>query len=45
MRNVRYGANAALIHGIDGGFAAVLAACAVVISAAGFVLFPRRDLR
>ena len=40
-----YIANPALVHGIDGGFAAVLAACAVIISAVGFVIFPRRDLR
>ena len=40
-----YIANPALVHGIDGGFTAVLAACAVVISAVGFVIFPRRDLR
>ena len=40
-----YSANIALVHGIDGGLAAVLAASAVVISAAGFVIFPRRDLR
>jgi ABC-2 type transport system permease protein len=40
-----YIANPALVHGIDGGFMAVLAACAVVISAVGFVIFPRRDLR
>ena len=39
-----YSANPALVHGIDGGFAAVLAACAVAISAVGFVIFPRRDL-
>jgi ABC-2 type transport system permease protein len=40
-----YSANPALVHGIDGGFGAVLAACAVVISVVGFVIFPRRDLR
>ena len=40
-----YSANPALVHGIDGGFAAVLAACVVAISAVGFVIFPRRDLR
>jgi ABC-2 type transport system permease protein len=40
-----YSANIALVHGIDGGLAAVLAACAVVISAVGFVIFPHRDLR
>ena len=39
-----YSANPALVHGIDGGFAAVLAACAVAISAVGFAIFPRRDL-
>jgi beta-exotoxin I transport system permease protein len=40
-----YSANTALVSGIDWGFAAVLAACAVAISAVGFVIFPRRDLR
>jgi ABC-2 type transport system permease protein len=40
-----YSANTALVSGIDWGLAAVLVACAVVISAAGFVIFPRRDLR
>lgn len=40
-----YSANAALVNGIDWGFAAVLATCAVTISALGFVIFPRRDLR
>jgi hypothetical protein len=40
-----YGANTALVKGIDWGFAAVLAACAVAISTVGFVIFPRRDLR
>jgi hypothetical protein len=40
-----YIANPALVHGIDGGFAVVLAACAVISSAVGFVIFPRRDLR
>jgi ABC-2 type transport system permease protein len=40
-----YSANTALVSGIDWGFAAVLAACAVVISGVGFVIFPRRDLR
>jgi len=40
-----YGANVALVNGIDWGFAAILAVCAVVISAAGFVIFSRRDLR
>lgn len=40
-----YSANVTLVNGIDWGFAAVLAASAVVISAAGFVIFPRRDLR
>ena len=40
-----YSANIALVHGIDGGLAAVLAASAVAISAVGFVIFPRRDLR
>jgi len=40
-----YSANPAMVHGIDGGSAAVLAACAVTISAVGFVIFPRRDLR
>jgi ABC-2 type transport system permease protein len=40
-----YSANIALVHGIDGGLAAVLAVSAVVISAVGFVIFPRRDLR
>jgi ABC-2 type transport system permease protein len=39
-----YSANPALVRGIDGGFVAVLAACAVVVSAVGFVIFPRRDL-
>jgi ABC-2 type transport system permease protein len=39
-----YGANIALVHGIDGGLAVILAATAVVISVAGFVIFPRRDL-
>jgi len=34
-----------LVNGIDWGFAAVLAASAVVISGAGFVIFSRRDLR
>jgi hypothetical protein len=40
-----YRANTALVSGTDWGFAAVLATCAVAISAAGFVIFPRRDLR
>jgi ABC-2 type transport system permease protein len=40
-----YSANIALVHGIDGGFSAVLASCAIVISAAGFAIFARRDLR
>ena len=40
-----YSANPALVHGLDWGFGAVLAACAVVISAVGFVIFPHRDLR
>lgn len=40
-----YSANVTLVNGIDWGFAAVLAICAVVISAAGFVAFLRRDLR
>lgn len=40
-----FSANVALVNGIDWGFAAVLAACAIVISAVGFVIFPRRDLR
>jgi ABC-2 type transport system permease protein len=40
-----YSANIALVHGIDGGFSAVLAICAIVISAAGFAIFARRDLR
>jgi ABC-2 type transport system permease protein len=40
-----YSANIALVHGIDWGLAAILAACAVIISAVGFVIFPRRDLR
>ena len=40
-----YSANVALVNGIDWGFASVLAASAVVISAVGFVVFPRRDLR
>jgi ABC-2 type transport system permease protein len=40
-----YSANIALVHGIDWGLAAVLAASAVTISAVGFVIFPRRDLR
>ena len=40
-----YSANIALVHGIDGGLAAVLAGCAIVISTVGFVIFPRRDLR
>jgi ABC-2 type transport system permease protein len=40
-----YSANTALVNGIDGGMAAVLAACAVAVSAVGFVIFPRRDLR
>ena len=39
-----YSANVALTHGIDAGFAAVLAACAVITSAIGFIIFPRRDL-
>jgi ABC-2 type transport system permease protein len=39
-----YSANVALINGIDWGFTAVLTECAVVISAVGFVIFPRRDL-
>jgi ABC-2 type transport system permease protein len=40
-----YSANTALVTGIDWGFAAVLAACAAAISAVGFLIFPRRDLR
>jgi ABC-2 type transport system permease protein len=40
-----YSANIALVHGIDWGLAAILAASAVIISAVGFVIFPRRDLR
>lgn len=40
-----YSANVALVNGFDWGFAAVLAFCAVVISAVGFFIFPRRDLR
>ena len=40
-----YSSNVALVDGFDWGLAAVLAACAVVISAAGFVIFTRRDLR
>ena len=40
-----YSANVTLVNGIDWGFAAVLAAGAVVISGAGFVIFSRRDLR
>lgn len=40
-----YSANVALVNGIDGGFAAILATSAVVISAVGFAIFPRRDLR
>lgn len=40
-----YSANPALVHGLNWGFGAVLAACAVVISAVGFVIFPHRDLR
>jgi len=40
-----YSANVALVHGIDGGLAAVLATCTVAVSAVGFVIFPRRDLR
>ena len=40
-----YSANVALINGIEWGSAAILAACAVAISAVGFVIFPRRDLR
>jgi ABC-2 type transport system permease protein len=40
-----YSANTALVTGIDWGFAAVLAACAVAISAVGLIIFPRRDLR
>lgn len=40
-----YGANVALVNGIDWGFAAILAACSVAISGIGFVIFPRRDLR
>jgi ABC-2 type transport system permease protein len=40
-----YSANIALVHGIDVGFTAVAAICAVLISAAGFVIFARRDLR
>jgi ABC-2 type transport system permease protein len=40
-----YSANVALVNGIDWGFAAVLAASAVAISAVGFFIFPRRDLR
>ena len=39
-----YSANIALVHGIDWGLAAILAASAVIISAVGFVIFPRRDL-
>lgn len=40
-----YSANVALVNGFDWGLAAVLVVCAVVISAVGFVIFPRRDLR
>ena len=40
-----YSANIALVHGIDGALAAILAASAVIISAVGFVIFPHRDLR
>jgi ABC-2 type transport system permease protein len=40
-----YSANVALVNGIDWGLAAILAACAVLISAVGFVILPRRDLR
>lgn len=40
-----YSANIALVHGLDGGLAAVMATCAVAVSVAGFVIFPRRDLR
>lgn len=40
-----YSANVALVNGFDWGLAAVLVVCAFVISAVGFVIFPRRDLR
>lgn len=40
-----YSANVALVDGFDWGLAAVMVACAVLISAVGFVIFPRRDLR
>jgi ABC-2 type transport system permease protein len=40
-----YSANVTLVNGVDWGFAAILAACTVVISAAGFVIFSGRDLR
>lgn len=40
-----YSSNIALVNGFDWGLAAVMAACAVAISAAAFVVFPRRDLR
>jgi ABC-2 type transport system permease protein len=35
-----YSANTALVNGIDWGFAAILAACAVTFSAVGFAIFP-----
>jgi hypothetical protein len=45
IRCCRGGLCVLLVNGVDWGFAAVLAASAVVISAVGFCIFPSRDLR